>query len=688
VTAPRQGLLAPLTAAALIALQVCSNAVRDGLFLTHFAVPRLPYLMAVTALLAFPAARITGRLSARFGPARVAPALFAAAAVLFAGEWMLLGPVPRAAAIVLYLHASVLGAIGISAFWSLLNERFDPHSARRPMARVAAAAAAGGLVGGLAAERATFLLGADGVLLLMAAIAGACVAGALVLGRAAPQRVAEEWPDAFAGWHHIRGQPLLRGLALVIALSAMVAALADYLLKGEAVAYFGKGEPLVRFFGLFYAGTALSSALIQSALGSAALARLGLGGSVASHPIAVGAAAVVGLVLPAPWRGALPRALDQSVRNSIFRAGYELHYTPLPPSLKRAAKPIVDVACDSAGKGAGAALILLLVAAAPDRALTAVTLAAVLAAFCELRVARRLRTGYVAALEGGLKRQAGELETVMSYVDFTGMEGVGGVDPEALRRALGPEPAAMPADPVARAVAELRSGDAARIQSALRELPRDPVVIAALVPLLARRDVVRAVVDALVSFGARAAGEMASALADPATSPVVRRRLPLALRACPSPIARDGLVAGLDARAFDIRLRCGRALLALTDAHPELACAFPSARPDIGRDVWGDGSADTRLRREHLFNLLALAYEREPMRVAARSLASMDERARGTALEYLETVLPPALFAGLRPILEGARAEPRDEVMGGSDATTVSRAEILRQLETEDGDAG
>jgi hypothetical protein len=688
--------VAPLLAGALIALQVCSNAVRDGLFLTHFAVPRLPYLMAATALLAFPAARLSGRLHARFGPARVAPLLFAAGAILFLAEWMLLGAQPRAASVLLYFHASVLGAIAISAFWSLVNERFDPHSAKPLMARVAAAAAAGGFLGGLVAERAAALLGGGAVLLLMAAIAGACAAGALALGSApSPSRAAEEWPGAFAGWHHVRGHQLLRGLALVIALSAAVAALADYLLKSEAVAYFGRGEPLVRFFGLFYAGTALASALIQSALGGAALKRLGLGGSVASHPVAVGAASVLGFLLPTPFRGVLPRALDQSLRNSVFRAGYEMHYTPIAPAIKRSAKPIVDVACDSAGKAGGAAAILVFVALVPGRAFEAVTLLAIAAAAWELHVARRLRAGYVAALEGGLRQHSGDLETQVAYVDFTAMEGVGGVDPEALRRALGAAPA-RPADPVVRAVAELRSGDAGRIQAALRDLPKDPLLIAALVPLLARRDLVRPAVDALVSFGPRAAGEMAAALCDPATSPVVRRRLPLALRTCPSPIARDGLLAGLDAPAFDIRLRCGRALLALTDAHPELLRPFPSAHPDIGRDIWRDGGPDPGLRREHLFNLLALAYEREPMRIAARSFASGNGRVRGTALEYLETVLPPALFSALRPLLDGgapaararAAADVREDLIRAGATMTVSRDDLRREMETEEGDAG
>ena len=701
----RAAIVAPLTAAALIAQQVCANAVRDGLFLSHFAVPRLPWVMAGTALLAFPAARLSGRVHARFGPARVAPVVFAACALLFVAEWLLLAAHPRVASVLLYLHASVLGAIAISGFWSLLNERFDPHSAKALMARAAAAAAFGGLVGGVGAERAGALLQAGDVLLVLAGLAAACAAGALALalgGPTAPRQSAEPWPDSFAGWNHIRAEPLLRDLALVVALASGVAALADYLLKAEAVAYFGRGDHLVRFFGIFYAGTALSGFVVQSVLGRAALARLGLGGSVASHPIVVGGAAVLGFVLPPLVRGVLPRALDLSVRNSVFRAGYELHYTPVARATKRTAKPIIDVACDSAGKAMGALVILVLVALAPRDPFAAVAVAAAAAALWELRVARALRPGYVAALEGGLLRQSGDLEPPADYalVDFTAVEGVAGVDAESMRRALqATAPVSAPADAVVAAIAELRSGEAHRIDTALRTLPRDPLVVAALVPRLARSDSVRTVVAALVSFGARAAGEMVSALEDPATSPIVRRRLPLALRACPSKVARDGLLAGLESSFFDVRLRCGRALLVLTDAHPDLMAPFPSAVPDIGRDIWSDGKdiPDPRLRREHLFNLLALAFEREPMRIAARSFGSDDPRVRGTALEYLETVLQPALFSALRPMLAAAApstagpraaAEVRDDLIRVGATLTVSREDLRRQLEAADDDAG
>src|SRR4051794_15724471 len=101
----RETLVAPLTAAALIAQQVGSNAIRDGLFLSWFPVTSLPYVFATAALLSIPAAQASGRLLARFGPARVVPALLGISGLLFFLEWALLTRLQQPVAILLYLHS-------------------------------------------------------------------------------------------------------------------------------------------------------------------------------------------------------------------------------------------------------------------------------------------------------------------------------------------------------------------------------------------------------------------------------------------------------------------------------------------------------------------------------------------------------------------------------------------------------
>jgi hypothetical protein len=350
------------------------------------------------------------------------------------------------------------------------------------------------------------------------------------------------------------------------------------------------------------------------------------------------------------------------------------------------------VACDCAGKTAGALLILLLVGLAPSHPIAAVNLAVVIAAGAELFFARRLRPDYVNALQGGLQRQGQDFTQAVEYSlsDFTVAGSMAGLDRTAVLRALGsvrPPTAGPGTDPAVAAIVDFRSGDLLRIRAALRDLPGDPLIIGALVQLLGRDDVVRTVLSSLAGFGARAAGEMVSVLLDPGTSDIVRRRLPLALKSCPSAIARDGLLAALEGFDFEIRLRCGRALLALTDEHPELLKPFPRALVLAGQELGASGAA--LQVREHVFNLLALVLEREPVRIAARAFTTEDPFVRGTALEYLETVLPAQLFSALRPLLTAAptaavRRRPgtdvRAELIRAGATMTVSLDELRTRL--------
>jgi len=99
----------------------------------------------------------------------------------------------------------------------------------------------------------------------------------------------------------------------------------------------------------------------------------------------------------------------------------------------------------------------------------------------------------------------------------------------------------------------------------------------------------------------------------------------------------------------------------------------------------------SHLIKEHVFNLLALALEREPVRIAARAFGTDDAYMRGTALEYLDTVLPPRLFSALRPLLAAPgppppaqrrpEAEVRADLIRAGMTMTVSLDEIRRQLE-------
>ena len=78
----------------------------------------------------------------------------------------------------MHLHVAVFGATLLSAFWSMVNERFDPYTAKRVMGRIGLGAAMGGMVGGGLAWLSARSLSVPSMLLsvaLLDALALACV---------------------------------------------------------------------------------------------------------------------------------------------------------------------------------------------------------------------------------------------------------------------------------------------------------------------------------------------------------------------------------------------------------------------------------------------------------------------------------------------------------------------------------
>jgi hypothetical protein len=91
---------------------------------------------------------------------------------------------------------------------------------------------------------------------------------------------------------------------------------------------------------------------------------------------------------------------------------------------------------------------------------------------------------------------------------------------------------------------------------------------------------------------------------------------------------------------------------------------------------------------EHLFTLLSLILPRETLRLAFHALHTGDPYLRGTALEYLETVLPDVVWATLSPLVEqgevpAARTrEPADalrDLLASQESISIALAQARRR---------
>jgi hypothetical protein len=237
----------------------------------------------------------------------------------------------------------------------------------------------------------------------------------------------------------------------------------------------------------------------------------------------------------------------------------------------------------------------------------------------------------------------------------------------------------------------------------LRDYPDlDPLLVPAAIRLLASDAVYADVVRALRKTAEENVGQLVDALLDPKVDSMVRRKIPRVLSHCRTQRAAEGLLMGVRDSSLEVRYRCGRALSAVGAGSGEVVVdpdvvyeavkwEAATSRPDaagprlleigVGEDlshITSDslkGRADCYL--EHIFTLLSIVLPREPLRVAFHGLHTDDKHLRGTAVEYLESVLPPDLLEILTPFFtDERRLTPRER------STEEVAQELMRSQES------
>ena len=674
-----------------MAHQVAGKASRDAIFLSQFSTADLPAMVTVAAIAAVAVSIAGSRMLVRLGPHRVAPVSFALSGVLQLVEWLLLGYHPRIGACVIYLHVVAFGAVVLSGFWSLMNESFEPRSAKELFGRIGGMGILGGFCGGLLAERVAAWFGAAEVVLLLAILHLACAG---LLWRVAqvpdvPDLRLHDRPRETSPVDAVQRYPFLLTLAGFVLAASSGTALLDFVFKAQAAHTIGRGAPLLRFFGLYYTGTSLLTFLLQTFATRICVKHAGLAVTAGTLPAAVSFGSLTGLLLPGfPVLSAI-RATEILMRGSLYRSAYELFYMAVAPADKRAVKSLIDVGADRAGDAVGSAGVSLMLVLAPGHYGPILALASGISMIALLSAAR-LRRGYVHALEKSLVERAIELDP--SLVEDSGTHSVlmrsieMPLPPfplEAAPRVHAPQ--SLPAsDTFLRRAAGLRSGDAARAVQAAGELgPNDWVLAPLAIDLLAWDETMPAARAALERMGPTINGMLIDALLDPQRDFVVRRRLPRVLAYLPSTRTVEGLFAALEDQRFEVRFYTGRALYLLVKDHPDLTVAPERVWAAINRElslqrpVWDShrlldrrgaherewyfdeqllDRADRNL--EHLFTLLALSLPVDAVRIAFRALHTNDGQLKGTAFEYLESATPPDTRQLLLPLLE-ADAENR-----------------------------
>jgi AAA family ATP:ADP antiporter len=669
---------AAVASGVLSALTVTGKSTRDALFCAHFPATELPKAMLAGAALSASFALGTSRIFRRHGPAAVLPALMLVNAVGFLIEHALLAASPKTVALVLYLHVPAVTGLLLSGFWSVVNERFDPHSLRLSISRIGLGGTLGGFIGGVTAERIAAWAGARHTLLELAVLSVLAAASVRSLG------VGVSTPRSEAPAQAPVASSYLYELGAFVALTALCSSVVDFAFKAEAMQRYTSAEDLMQFFAVFYTGMNLLGFVLQATLTPRLLDSAGLGVGLGGHPSALAVAAAVALAAPGLTMQALLRAADGALVPSLFRSSYEPLYTPLAPERKRATKAVIDVLVNRAGDALGGFIAWGLVLVIPYSATTGANLAVAIFAIATFALALRLRQGYVAELresllsgavvldESGVSDQTTRLTLSRTLTELNRERLLAEIERQragsaAKLEAAPSTPPAGAAAPLPRAgaarpgsaarapaelVGDLTSSDPKRIESALdaAELQLAPFVI----PLIAREDVGAKAMNTLRRFGARVIGQLADVMLDAeGASPTVRRRLVRVIATTPSPWAAAALSAALEDPDFDVRRQVVRGLEEMAESGVQSPIERAPALTAAARELGGQSRVSRHDRVDHVMRLLGLSFDREAFRLARLALDSDDTTLRGTALEYLDNVLPSSiktpLFEQLAP---------------------------------------
>jgi ATP:ADP antiporter, AAA family len=659
-------------AAAVTAQFIAGKALRDALFLTSVSAASLPMMLVTTSVVSIVLVGASARFSERLRPSVFVPGLFLANALLFIVEFLLRPHAPQATAVIVYLHVSGVGPLLTSGFWLISSELFDPRTAKKSFGRIGAAGTLGGLAGAVVSERVASLYGVPAMLVVLAVgelftawmVRRLAMSSEIWTNPASPALPKESVQTRRSGLATVAEEPHLRSLAALVLLGTTSAALFEFLFKVKAVETFGPGDHLIRFFAAYYAATSGVAFFIQALSSRAALRRFGVGLATSAPSIAMVAGGIAALFAPGFAAIVVARGAEAIFRGSWFRTGYELFYTPVAASAKRSTKLLIDVGVDRLGDAVGGAVIRLIVVFLPAPSAEAILVLAILIACLAVAVASRLNRWYVQTLETSLVARGSELHvsTTQEHSVLAGLTEVRAALSDNARH-IRPAMASKGVDPDFADILALRSRDRARVLAVLsREEGPSAILVPHVIPLLAWDSVADFALVALAKVAEERIGLLTDALLDPTQDPAVRRRVARVYAVAVSQRALDGLVVALGDERFDVRFQVARSLAAILASNPGLVInanriyQVVLEEAAVSRPVWesrrlldefvSESPFDEFVRDRagqslaHVFTLLALVLPRQPLQIAFRSLNSGDTQLRGTALEYLEQVLP------------------------------------------------
>jgi HEAT repeat protein len=346
------GLLAIMTAHSVM------ETARDTLFLTSLPATYLPRAYLAIALLAILELRIHERVLRHVRDRRkLLSASLVFGSFITLSFWAFLEEMGAWAPFGFYVWTGLLITVVLIEFWLLLDDAVTVTQAKRIFPAIAAGGVTGAMLGSLLAEG-VLRVASPAQLVLAATVILALASATPFLWKIPDEAVADQAaaePVRPLGWL-LRDSYLSRVLTLVL-MGTVALTVVDFVFK-STVADHIPAEGLGPFFARFYLGLNSVALLIQIVGAGWLLRAFGAHRSSALLPSLIFGGAI-GLSLgPVLLFAVALKAVDGSLRHTLYRSAVEVLYLPLDSKRRERAKGIIEVFGHRGGQAVASLLII------------------------------------------------------------------------------------------------------------------------------------------------------------------------------------------------------------------------------------------------------------------------------------------------------------------------------------------
>jgi AAA family ATP:ADP antiporter len=417
----------------LLTFQVSSETVRQSTFIDSLGADKLPLVYLLVAVLSYPVLRPYYRFAERFRVHQLIAISSLGVAAILVGFWALYQFPSTWVPVVFYVASSIIYAMMVSQFWSLVNHVFDARQAKRLFGIVGAGALVGGIAGGQVARLASSRFGTSSTLLIAAAILVVVALLMPALRRHHPETEKaglstklDKLGRARGGMGTVLQSPLLKAIAALTILTVMVSQIVDLQFNWAVEQKITGLDQRTAFFGNFFSVTGIAALVFQLLFTAQIHRKLGVIFAVRVLPVAMafgtGILIFSASLMPSALIGAalILKLSENGFRYSLDQATRELLYLPVPSRARLKAKAFIDVFLQRGAKGL-AALLLLPVTIGVMSAVQAGWIAFVLIV-AWLAVTVWLRREYVRSFRAGLKDQTADSGFPIDLTDASTLE--------------------------------------------------------------------------------------------------------------------------------------------------------------------------------------------------------------------------------------------------------------------------